>query len=150
MDSIRCDAPGGGPRILPHLYALTVALNLYTRDSNGDAVAIISHVFDWTSGMTTDTASKFTLRPYQQEAIDAIRRDFDAGHKSVLLVLPTGAGKTVVFSEFIRTFEGRVLVLAHRKDLVNQAAKSLSRHLGERVGIEMAGQRALTKPEDEH
>lgn len=39
------------------------------------------------------------LRPYQVEAKDAIHREWDAGHTRTLLNLPTGTGKTVVFSQ---------------------------------------------------
>ena len=38
------------------------------------------------------------LRPYQEKAIEAINHEWDEGHKNTLLVLPTGTGKTVVFS----------------------------------------------------
>ena len=40
----------------------------------------------------------YSLRPYQQEAVERVRLAFMAGHRAVLFVLPTGGGKTVVFS----------------------------------------------------
>lgn len=46
-------------------------------------------------------ASRFTLRDYQRDAVDAVLAARQDGRKRVLLVLPTGAGKTVVFSEII-------------------------------------------------
>ena len=65
------------------------------------------------------------LRQYQQEAMDAIFHEWSQGNKRTLLVLPTGTGKTIVFSkvieEKVRRGE-RVLVLAHRGELLDQAA----------------------------
>ena len=63
-----------------------------------------------------------TLRPYQQEAVEAIETGW-AEYKRQLLVLPTGCGKTVVFSRVAkdRTDLGRVLILAHRDELIEQA-----------------------------
>ena len=58
------------------------------------------------------------LRPYQQECIDVIQKQPPG---SYLVQLPTGAGKTVVFTSIPR--QGRVLVLAHREELVRQPAK---------------------------
>jgi superfamily II DNA or RNA helicase len=69
------------------------------------------------------------LRPYQSEARDAIFGEFARGVRSTLLVLPTGLGKTVVFGAVARDViddGGRVLVLAHRGELLDQAADSLA------------------------
>ena len=41
------------------------------------------------------------LRPYQNEAVHAIRNQWNQGHQKTLLVLPTGTGKTVVFSKVV-------------------------------------------------
>ena len=62
------------------------------------------------------------LRPYQTEAIRAIESGWDEYQKQ-LLVLPTGCGKTVVFSQVAkdRTDLGQVLILAHRDELIEQA-----------------------------
>ena len=62
------------------------------------------------------------LRPYQKEAIQAIESGWDE-YKKQLLVLPTGCGKTIVFSQVAkdRTEKGRVLILAHRDELIEQA-----------------------------
>lgn len=43
-----------------------------------------------------------TLRPYQQEAVDAVFAAWEEGHRSVLVQIPTGGGKSVVFSEVMR------------------------------------------------
>lgn len=63
------------------------------------------------------------LRPYQREAITAVTAAEIAGCRRPLIVLPTGAGKTVVFSHLIRerAHLGRALVLAHREELIQQA-----------------------------
>ena len=58
------------------------------------------------------------LRPYQKECIDTIMKQPPG---SYLVQLPTGAGKTVIFTSIPR--RGRVLVLAHREELVRQPAK---------------------------
>ena len=74
------------------------------------------------------------LRDYQQQAIDDIRDAFRAGSRSVLLQLPTGGGKTVIFSEITRlaTTRGRtVLILVHRRELIDQASDKLTR-----IGVE--------------
>ncbi|WP_375055499.1 DEAD/DEAH box helicase [Zobellella sp. DQSA1] len=62
----------------------------------------------------------FTLRPYQQEAVDRTLDYFRRHHEPGLLVLPTGAGKSLVIAELARLARGRVLVLAHVKELVEQ------------------------------
>ena len=68
------------------------------------------------------------LRDYQQVAIDKVRKSFSLSHKSVLLVLPTGAGKTFIFSEIVklsRQKNKKVLVLVHKRELIRQTAKEL-------------------------
>lgn len=73
------------------------------------------------------------LRPYQEEAKERVLQEWRVGHKKTLLVLPTGTGKTIVFSKVIedRVREGkRVLVLAHRGELLDQAADKLQQATG--------------------
>lgn len=87
------------------------------------------------------------LRPYQQEALNAIVRAARAGIRRQLIVLPTGAGKTVVFASLIAWLLARkpkrVLVLAHRDELVRQAAGKIAQLApGATVGIEKAEERA--------
>lgn len=82
------------------------------------------------------------LRPYQREAVDAIEREWGLGRRATLLVLPTGCGKTVVFNEVARREVergGRVLVLAHRGELLEQAADKLRRATGLACSVEKAG-----------
>jgi len=71
------------------------------------------------------------LRPYQQHAISDLRESFKEGHKRIILSLPTGAGKTVVFSEMVRMAAEkgtRVLVLTDRIELFEQTFKAIERH----------------------
>lgn len=62
----------------------------------------------------------FSLRPYQQEAVNATLDYFRSSHAPAVIVLPTGAGKSIVIAELARLAHGRVLVLAHVKELVAQ------------------------------
>lgn len=86
------------------------------------------------------------LRPYQQEAKDAIFREWDEGRDKTLLVLPTGTGKTIVFSsvteECVRRGD-RVLILAHRGELLDQAADKLRKATGLGCSVEKAEQSCL-------
>ena len=63
------------------------------------------------------------LRPYQSEALTAVRDAYLAGKRRVIVSLPTGTGKTVVFAHFPRVLKmkKRLLVLAHREELLLQA-----------------------------
>ena len=70
----------------------------------------------------------FKLRYYQEEAVAAIEREWAAGNKKTLLVLSTGLGKTIVFSSVVarRVAAGeKVLILAHRGELLEQAADKM-------------------------
>jgi ATP-dependent helicase IRC3 len=64
-----------------------------------------------------------TLRPYQKEALESIQAHIDKGITKQLVVLPTGAGKTVIFSNIPQTIKDSLpmLVLAHRGELLTQA-----------------------------
>lgn len=81
------------------------------------------------------------LRPYQQQARDRIHAEWDAGHNRTLLVLPTGTGKTIVFASVaadqVRAGD-RVLILAHRGELLEQAADKLQRSTGLVSAVEKA------------
>lgn len=86
------------------------------------------------------------IRPYQQEALSAIQADWASGYKATLLVLPTGTGKTIVFSKLIESevMEGRrCLILAHRGELLDQAADKLYRVTGLRCALEKAEETSL-------
>ncbi len=62
----------------------------------------------------------FTLRPYQQEAVGATLRHFRQSDESAVIVLPTGAGKSLVIAELARLARRKILVLTHVKELVEQ------------------------------
>lgn len=62
----------------------------------------------------------YQLRPYQQEAVNAAIDYFKKQHRPAVIVLPTGAGKSLVIAELARRARGRVLILAHVKELVAQ------------------------------
>lgn len=65
------------------------------------------------------------LRPYQTEALDAIDVGLENGVDRPLVVLPTGGGKTVVFAQIPKRHPGQMLVLAHREELLTQAAEKI-------------------------
>ena len=81
------------------------------------------------------------LRPYQQQARDHIHAEWENGHTRTLLVLPTGTGKTIVFASVaadqVRAGD-RVLILAHRGELLEQAADKLQRSTGLVSAVEKA------------
>lgn len=62
----------------------------------------------------------YQLRPYQKEAVDSAIKYFRHSRRPAVIVLPTGAGKSLVIAELARVARGRVLVLAHVKELVEQ------------------------------
>lgn len=82
-----------------------------------------------------------SLRPYQQQARDHIHAEWENGHTRTLLVLPTGTGKTIVFASVaadqVRAGD-RVLILAHRGELLEQAADKLQRSTGLVSAVEKA------------
>ena len=81
------------------------------------------------------------LRPYQEEARVKVQQEWKEGRKRTLLVLPTGCGKTIVFSKIIedRVKMGeRVLVLAHRSELLEQASDKLMTATGLGTALEKA------------
>lgn len=81
------------------------------------------------------------LRPYQQEAKEAVFEQWENGARRALLVLPTGCGKTIVFAkiteECVRHGD-RVLILAHRGELLEQAADKIHKATGLGCAVEKA------------
>ena len=81
------------------------------------------------------------LRPYQQQARESILKEWDKGILKTLLVLPTGCGKTIVFakvSEDCVRRGDRVLILAHRGELLEQAADKIATATGLKCATEKA------------
>lgn len=81
------------------------------------------------------------LRPYQEEAKNAVFEHWQQGIRSTLMVLPTGTGKTIVFSAIASKIVGdggRVLILAHRAELLDQAADKLAKATGLGCAVEKA------------
>lgn len=62
----------------------------------------------------------FKLRPYQEDSVSSVIKHFQVSKNPAVLVLPTGAGKSLVIAELAKIAKGRVLVLAHVKELVEQ------------------------------
>ena len=82
-----------------------------------------------------------TLHQFQQDAVAEIERHIAEGRRKLLLVAPTGSGKTVIASELIRRWVAqyrRVLFLAHRREIIDQTSAKLTAN-GVRHGIIMAG-----------
>ena len=88
------------------------------------------------------------LRGYQQQAIDDLRNAYRCGHRAPLLCLPTGGGKTIIFSAIANSAAARgkqVLILVHRRELLHQASRKLS-HIGLDHGLIAAGMPATEQP----
>ena len=71
-----------------------------------------------------------SLRPYQSAAVNGVRHAYAAGRRAPLLVLPTGGGKTTIFSYVTSSAAGKgrcVYLIAHRAELVKQIAMTLAR-----------------------
>ena len=86
------------------------------------------------------------LRPYQIESKDAVLSEWQDGRRRTLLVLPTGTGKTIVFCAIIQACVAqgeRVLVLAHRGELLEQAADKLQKSTGLMCAVEKAEDTSL-------
>ena len=86
------------------------------------------------------------LRKYQKEAENAIFSEWETGREKTLLVLPTGTGKTIVFAhvaaECVKRGE-RVLILAHRGELLTQAADKIASACGLGCAVEKAEQSCI-------
>ena len=81
------------------------------------------------------------LRPYQEEARRSVEDQWLAGTRRTLLVLPTGTGKTIVFAKITEDMVrqgSHVLILAHRGELLNQAADKIKKATGLGCSVEKA------------
>lgn len=84
------------------------------------------------------------LRPYQRDAVAAVIAARREGLRRLLVCLPTGAGKTVIFSQLACLAKKSVLVLAHREELLAQAREKIERAIegSARVAVEQGQKRA--------
>lgn len=85
--------------------------------------------------------NKIALRPYQEDARRAVEDTWINGTKRTLLVLPTGCGKTIVFAKIAEDMVrkgNRVLILAHRSELLQQAADKIQKATGLICSVEKA------------
>lgn len=80
----------------------------------------------------------YKLRPYQQESVDSVVDYFKKQRHPSVIVLPTGAGKSLVIAELAKIARGNVLVLAHVKELVEQNHAKFESY-GLNAGIYSAG-----------
>ncbi len=85
--------------------------------------------------------AQMTLRYYQEEAYAGAMHELSR-HRSTMAVMATGLGKTRLFSSVAKHWSGRVLVLAHRSELVSNAAETLRTHCQEPVEIEQGNLRS--------
>jgi len=86
------------------------------------------------------------LRPYQEQAFDGVFHEWDGGKHKTLVVMPTGTGKTIVFAKIVEECVRRgyrVLIMAHRGELLDQAADKIFKATGLRSSVEKAGQTCL-------
>ena len=87
----------------------------------------------------------FTLRDYQEEAVHNFFECLNESQSS-LMVMATGLGKTVAMAEIAIRWpadKGRVLIIAHTEELIDQAADKVGRHLDQECGIEMGDRREV-------
>ena len=99
--------------------------------------------------MKTDSKSSqstMALRPYQLNAVKAVHKEWDSGNKNTLVVMPTGTGKTIVFSQIVKDQVAKgekVLILAHREELLKQAADKLKASSGMESALEKAANTSI-------
>jgi ATP-dependent helicase IRC3 len=97
------------------------------------------------SGLVATNSAPPTLRDYQHECLRAILNRYKAGLRRQIVCLPTGTGKTVIFAQFpaFLRMKKRMLVLAHRAELLEQARDKIMRaNPSLKVEIEQAGRSA--------
>ncbi|KAK0629974.1 P-loop containing nucleoside triphosphate hydrolase protein [Bombardia bombarda] len=93
---------------------------------------VFSRTLSCASGLQTLQTQPIQLRDYQEECIQAVLGSLDNGHKRLGISLATGSGKTVIFTQLINRVKPRsedatqTLIVAHRRELVEQAARHCS------------------------
>ena len=75
--------------------------------------------------LAEETPHAFALRDYQEDCLLAIENNLSKDIRDQLIILPTGAGKTIIFSELIRRKNLKTLIIAHRLELLEQAEEKL-------------------------
>lgn len=92
--------------------------------------------------------TEIILREYQQDAVASVRQAYGHGFRAPLLCSPTGSGKTVIFGYVAKNAVargGRVLILAHRKELIRQTSATLEA-FGVEHGLVMPGEPSTGHP----
>lgn len=92
--------------------------------------------------LLADAIAQPALRPYQQKVRDGIEHGWASGNKNMLAILPTGAGKTVLFSSILADEPGASCAIAHRQELVSQISLALARN---RVRHRIIGPQSVVK-----
>jgi superfamily II DNA or RNA helicase len=92
--------------------------------------------------LLADAVARPALRPYQQKVRDGIEHGWASGNKNMLAILPTGAGKTVLFSSILADEPGASCAIAHRQELVSQISLALARN---RVRHRIIGPQSVVK-----
>lgn len=99
--------------------------------------------------MQNKTHTRFKLRPYQRIGLNAVNLAYQSGTRSMLLIAPVAAGKTAIFAalaeQYLRAGK-RVLILAHRDELIDSARKHVLSLVNYHVGIVKAEQNAYQAP----
>ena len=96
-----------------------------------------------------DNISGIVLHQFQRTAVEQVEGELAAGTAKVLLVAPTGAGKTEIASDLIKRLVAkhkRILFLAHRREIIQQTSRKLHRN-GVSHGIIMAGADGGLRPQ---
>ncbi|MGL5223590.1 MAG: DEAD/DEAH box helicase [Plesiomonas shigelloides] len=78
--------------------------------------------------LVADAVTRPKLRPYQQQVRDGVEQNWTTGVQNVLAILPTGGGKTVVFSSVLADEQAASVAVAHRQELVSQISLALARN----------------------
>ena len=89
------------------------------------------------------------LRPFQETSVDQIEGKVAEGERKLILVAPTGSGKTVIASEYVRRKLAeykRVLVIAHRREIIDQTSDKLTAN-GVHHGVILAGKEKQLRPQ---
>lgn len=115
--------------------AITAALDAFSQERAKEASVP-------SGGQLKINSSNFSLRAYQHDCVDEVLNSWRE-YSRVLAVLPTGAGKTVCFAKVTeRSLPGRTLIIAHREELLEQAATKILAATGLEAEVEKAERKA--------